>query len=686
MTCQQDAQQTAPAEGWLNLHLLGTFEGITSRAVKKRIAQNLYPPDKVRKVTSVGFAGWTYEVHWTALSPDGQRAYLARRGETLEQKVSTVLATQTAEPLQDAPQAEVPAETLQRASGKALRQAAHRAGLVEAFRACQTKAEKVSFAKRHHLPLSSIYRWSRRYDGTAASLLAPPKAGRRMSTTAAAIRQAAVDLYLRPERPTPEQVLHALRTRLGEATPSRATIYRWLTDEQVLGGRGKATYIRWGEKVYRDTCEPIRRRDWSRIPVNGCWVGDHHELDLLVIRQDGTIGRPWLTAWQDGHSRAIVGYTINPQPNSLEIGLALRAGILPTEDEPFQGIPAKVYVDNGKDYRAKLLNGSTVPVFRQSHEDPIWGLFGHLGIATHFCEPYHGKSKPIERFFGTLESGWLCLMKGYCGRSPQHRPEHLAADVKATQEWLQSNGARGERRLMTWWEMEIEVSEAIRAYNRRPHSQIGWNPATQSYYTPAEVYLQGLGATVRLPAREVMDVLILPSATRQVRQDGIHLHKTLYWHPDLAPLIGQEVEVRYHPRDLREVLVLRKGAFAAWAQAQTGAAPFAETEEETEELRAFLAGNARARKEYRERRAALLAANPLAAMVPGTRELAAAGQVIPMPHVTGYDRSVRQAARAKRAMEKRPNPPTHAQSVAVGELIVWEFQRQAQAHSRKEES
>lgn len=666
----------AHEEGWLDLKEVAISQGVTRQAVHKAITAGAYPPHLVRTVPSRGPAGAKYQIHEQALSPQAREALRASRAKPMDARVAEIIEEQTSQP------APATALAIQRAKPRQLREAARKAALVEAFRACATKAEKVSFAKQHRIPLSSIYRWCARYDGSGASLL-PPPVGRRRSPLYEQAKRLAVDLYLRPERPTPEQVLRALRATLEpQAVPSRATLYRWLADEDLLGGKGTSTYVRWGEKVYRDKAEPIRRRDWSRIPPNHTWVGDHHQYDLLVILPDGTIGRPWLTAWQDGHSRAIVGYTVNRQPCSLEIGLALRNGVLPKDDEPFQGLPVQVYVDNGKDYRSKLLNGTTVPVFRQTQDDPVWGLLGHLGIKTRFCEAYHGKSKPIERLFGTLERGWICLMKGYCGRSPQHRPEHLMEDVAATQLWLESGGQKGQRRLMTWWEMEVEMAEAIRAYNRRPHSSLGWNG--QGYRTPAEAYAAGLGGAVRMPLRETLDMLILPSVTRMVRNDGIHLHNALYWHANLAPLIGQEVEVRYDPRDRSQVMVIRKGAFVAWATEVTGVAPFAETEEELDELRAFLAGNAKARKEYRERRKVLLAQNPLAAMTPAARELAPQGIVVHMPHVTGYDRAARAAARAQRAALTPEKPATPAQAAAVGELLVWEFQRRA-AEERKED-
>jgi hypothetical protein len=664
-----DLSRMAPEAGWLSIREAATLEGVSRQAIQKRITLKKVPEGLFRGTP--GAKGMNWQIHVRALSPASQEAHRRRQDATLDQRVETILQEQAAEP------SPALSSAIHAASPKELRKAARKAALVDEFNGLPTKAEKVAYAKHHRVPLSSLYRWAARFDGTAASLIRSV-ADRRSSSYIQA-RQTAVDLYLRPEKPSPEQVYRALRATMGEGAPSRATVYRWLASEEIPAGM--ATYLRRGEKAYRDTCEPIRRRDWSRIPVNDTWVGDHHELDLLVILPDGGIGRPWLTAWQDAHSRALVGYTVNEKPNAMEIGLALRAGILPKDDEPFQGVPARVYVDNGKDYRSKLLNGTTVPVFRQEQADPVWGLFGHLGIKTAFCEPYHGKSKPVERLFGTLEKGWVCLMRGYCGRSPQYRPDQLEADVKATQLWLASGGLKGERRLMTWWEMEVEIAEAIRAYNRRPHSQLGYTGG--AYRTPAEAYAAGLGSSVRMPVRETLDVLILPSATRKVRNEGIQLDRKLYWHPDLIPLIGQEVEIRFDPRNRLEVLVLRRGKFVAWAQEATGVAPFADTEEERDGLAAFLAGNAALRREYREKRKGLLARNPLAAMSPAARELTEQGVVVQMPHITGYDRATRAAARAQREAQKQATPPTPEQAKAVGELLVWEFQKQRSAEVRQ---
>ena len=194
----------------------------------------------------------------------------------------------------------------------------------------------------------------------------------------------------------------------------------------------KVKYRNGGGKdsAYTAQCEPYIERDYTTIASNDLWCGDHYRFDV-VVNDGGKLIRPWLTSWQDMRSRKIVGWHVFAHdPNTDTILLSFRRAVLE------HGVPAGVYIDNGKDYDSYSLNGET-KVERQTRRrlkieiDPgRAGIFPGLGITVQHCWPYHGQSKPIERFHGTL-AGDLPVWETYFGRDPQHRPEDYAKNLDA---------------------------------------------------------------------------------------------------------------------------------------------------------------------------------------------------------------------------------------------------------------
>ncbi|WP_211841016.1 Mu transposase C-terminal domain-containing protein [Roseinatronobacter monicus] len=57
------------------------------------------------------------------------------------------------------------------------------------------------------------------------------------------------------------------------------------------------------------------------------------------------------------------------------------------------------------------------------------------------------------------------------------------------------------------------------------------------------------------------ELLIMVAKPRMVRRDGVHFQGLRYMSPTLAPYVGENVTVRYDPRDLGEVRVFHKNRF-----------------------------------------------------------------------------------------------------------------------------
>jgi transposase InsO family protein len=110
----------------------------------------------------------------------------------------------------------------------------------------------------------------------------------------------------------------------------------------------------------------------------------------VLLRENGSAARPWLTAVIDDYSRAIAGYypSFDP-PSSLRTSLALRQGIWRKAEPRWRicGIPDVLYADNGADFTSNHLGQVAVD----------------LKMRLVFSTPGkpQGRGK-IERFFRTV--------------------------------------------------------------------------------------------------------------------------------------------------------------------------------------------------------------------------------------------------------------------------------------------
>ena len=68
---------------------------------------------------------------------------------------------------------------------------------------------------------------------------------------------------------------------------------------------------------------------------------------------------------------------------------------------------------------------------------------------------------------------------------------------------------------------------------------------------------------------EQLDLLLLTVVqARRVRQDGIHFHGNCYFDLTLAAYVGEDVTIRYDPRDIAEVRVYHNSKFLCRAICQ----------------------------------------------------------------------------------------------------------------------
>src|SRR4051794_20400049 len=173
-----------------------------------------------------------------------------------------------------------------------------------------------------------------------------------------------------------------------------------------------------------------------------------------------------------------------------------------------------------------------------------------------------GRGK-IERFFESVSQMLLPRLPGYA-------PAGVAPNAGLT---LAGLAAELERFL-------------VDEYHNEPHTTTG--------FKPHERWASG-GFLPRMPeSLEQFDLLLLtvPKA-RRVHPDGIRFSGLRYIDPTLAAYVGEEVLLRYDPRDIAEVRVFYGGRFLCRAVCQ-------ELAGETVPLREIIRARGRRHRELRQ--------------------------------------------------------------------------------------
>ena len=246
---------------------------------------------------------------------------------------------------------------------------------------------------------------------------------------------------------------------------------------------------------------------------------DHTNLDILILDSRQQPTRPWLTIVIDDYSRAIPGYFLGFQPpSSMRVALALRQAIWHKEHPNWTvcGIPEKFYSDCGSD-------------FTSNHLDQVAIDLKFEAIQTEPDNP-EGKGK-CERFFGTINEMLLSSLPGYVPSG------YGDSEAVLTLEQL-------DERFKTW---------LLNEYMIEKHSETGISPKDRWETFP---FLPRLPDSI-----EQLDHLLLTvTRTRRVRRDGIRFSGFRYFDTILSGYIGEDVIIRFDPRDLAQIHVYSKNS------------------------------------------------------------------------------------------------------------------------------
>ena len=275
---------------------------------------------------------------------------------------------------------------------------------------------------------------------------------------------------------------------------------------------------------------------WAPEARNALWEADHVELAVLVLAPRAQRpAKPWATLFVDAYSRLITGWAIAMRPTSATVLAALRAGIVVDPARgPFGGAPAAIRPDWGREFTADALRRPCAA----------------LGIEHVPTPPYrpHLKGK-VERVNRTLGQEFLAGLP-FSTTGPR--------DVDGT--LLVPDGEPMGLGLFV-----EHFADYVRHYNTtRVHSELGTTPLERwgEDATPLRTYD---------PA--ALRWMLMADVTRTVNRDGVHFDGVRFIAPELNELVGERVEVRYTPHDLRQIEVFRDDRWLATAYPQDTLSP-----------------------------------------------------------------------------------------------------------------
>lgn len=337
--------------------------------------------------------------------------------------------------------------------------------------------------------------------------------GRRSDNTVRALFEEAVnEIYLDPQKKSALDVYQALigKCKSYSATgstaellrcPSRASVYRWLTeleqnvvDAARLGKREGDRKSRWVRGLARAN-HPLHR-----VEI------DHTPLDVVVldIVTRLPLGRPWLTVAIDRYSRVVLGFYISFRaPSAHSVLQCLKRAILPKLDwenvVPLRcshlgyGIPFLIAVDNGMDL----------------HAEAVQMVCGELGITMLYCPAGQPEFKgAVERMIGTIQRSVIHKLPGTVFSSIDERGDYPSEELAAIDLDTLT------RILVKWIADE---------YHQTPHRGL-------QMMTPVEKWKAGLpDIQIELPAYpQQLEVITGIPETRPVWHYGIELDGVLY--------------------------------------------------------------------------------------------------------------------------------------------------------------
>jgi hypothetical protein len=444
---------------------------------------------------------------------------------------------------------------------------------------------------------SSLYRWLERYTQHGLEGLAPQYPKQRGGNGASLPREVKDRiewLYLDTSRPSIAGVVRDLEQYGIHYNAS--IIRRYINDipeaVKVIGRKGR--------DEFRKKFEAYVERDFTAYKSMDCICGDYMTHDI-ICRIGQKMFRAKLCAFMDMRSRLITGWSLQLTANSLGVIRSLQMCV-----ENY-GTARDVYVDNGREFKNYWLCGDTWKA-RYTSVDPESleldaCVLRECGMNIHFCLPYHGQSKPIERFWRTLHEMFDKYEITYVGSNTDLRPEEMKVFQRAINgikkfdmELIPAFDAIGER-----------IDHFMKYYNEQ-HHHTGQGMEGK---TPKQVFQENAVSRREIP-ENMKKYIFTRREIRTVQRNGVSIDGMWYSGRELRDYFlakgqGVKVEVRRGLDDVRKVAIFSMPDRTYLCDAE-GGLENGSTEEDIrrvnktkKEARQFLAKYNRKKAEYDQR-------------------------------------------------------------------------------------
>lgn len=327
------------------------------------------------------------------------------------------------------------------------------------------------------------------------------------------------------------------------ALPSYDAVIR-LVDKLPLRERMRGRVTGSAAKAF----EVYQQRDWSQMPVNGCWISDGKSLNLKVAHPiHGRPFTPELTLVIDGRTRYIVGWSVSLAENAIAVADAYRHAM------KHHGKPLFVYSDNGGGETNKMLDADITGIFPRLHIEHMTGIPGNpqaRGI--------------IERLNGVMPDRLAKRFLTYNGIGADPN----AVRIRGQQMLSLSNALRDGRELTaqnkktlkilpTWRQLIDAVQEEIDEYNNsHEHSEL---PKVNGKWMSPAAYRQWVleqeGDDIEYMTDGELREMFMPEVIRVAQRGWIALENNQYFSKELINVDRQEVRVAFDIHDPNEVII-----------------------------------------------------------------------------------------------------------------------------------
>lgn len=415
----------------------------------------------------------------------------------------------------------------------------------------RTRAEVTEIAKSNDVSTNTIYGWLKLYeDSQLLTALIPKvrkdKGGTKLTPVQEEIIKEVIEAeYLSKQKKSKKKVCDEVKKKCidkGITPPHKNTVRNRIgsLSDEVVAAR------RLGRKIADNDFKPIEGEfPGADIPLAVVQI-DHTKLDIILVDDHfrRAVGRPWITLAFDVFSRMVTGFYVSfDPPSALSTGLCLAHSILPKDgwlikhgvkgDWPLWGLPAKVHVDNAKEFRGNMLQKAC----DEYGIDLEWRPVARPNFGAH-----------VERALGTF-SKEIHMLPGSTFSNPREKGEY-DSEAKAA---------------LTLSEFESWLATYIvDVYHQKVHSMIKMTPMTKyrkGIFGDSES--PGTGLPPKIADEEKLKLDLMPYELRTVQDYGVRIDDIFYYSDVLRRWINaknpddankkRKFMFRRDPRDISQI-------------------------------------------------------------------------------------------------------------------------------------